>query len=632
MDVQRETESEHLVLVVHGIGDPRPGETVDLLTRSLTRSAPLVDQKKTVWLEESWGDSRNSNTFPCHYHDVEFNGVATTMAEVFWGDLSRVKRGIVGAILGLFQVIFGLRYVAHQAADQDKLSVSCLQWMGTACANFLQGPLSAANIILVALTLGTIGLETLTTTSYLDSHAADLTALGIGLLIFTLGLFTGFCSGNCVFRRLLKWVSAISLILAIIAAVRIWSPGVLGPLGLGQPEMKGMVWYGYVFVNLVSVLWLALTTLTVLLFASWIPAVLASKTNRYACHVALIVPALTVGLWGQVIPTFWVFFIAGLGRFIHLEELSELFKSAVPLLGLQCVMSAILTLVLLYILAIYAWWRSKNTVQDYLKGKRSPRLIVHPAVLVASAIASLVGVSVTFYIFQLETKGILLEEKDFGELLTVATQISVMAILPIGSLGFMLVPYLRVGLDIVLDVINHFHFTEETDEKGKVDRQFPRRTAIENRLKSVMSYFSDSSGNSPIKKLTIVSHSQGTIISINVLNSPDCEPTFSRFCEISLVTMGSPFHHIYQKYFQHKYPLLDHSHWTKMGERIQNRWTNIFRIDDFVGTHIQDPEQPELNQGDNLHIKECPVSAKGHSMYWVDKEVLDIFEREEILG
>ncbi|WP_431205849.1 hypothetical protein ACQ86E_13865 [Bradyrhizobium betae] len=42
-------------------------------------------------------------------------------------------------------------------------------------------------------------------------------------------------------------------------------------------------------------------------------------------------------------------------------------------------------------------------------------------------------------------------------------------------------------------------------------------------------------------------------------------------------------------------------------------WLNIFRIDDFVGTHISGGVWPA----------EFPVAPNGHTNYWIDRGVVD---------
>lgn len=103
-----ETDNQQqLVLVVHGVGDPSPGETVNLFARSIAEDPqPLDEHPEVVWLRDNWGDERNINTFPMYVRRVTRRGRSLLLAEVFWADVSTADRGLVGSVVNLFQVSF----------------------------------------------------------------------------------------------------------------------------------------------------------------------------------------------------------------------------------------------------------------------------------------------------------------------------------------------------------------------------------------------------------------------------------------------------------------------------------------------------------------------------------------------
>jgi hypothetical protein len=49
-----------------------------------------------------------------------------------------------------------------------------------------------------------------------------------------------------------------------------------------------------------------------------------------------------------------------------------------------------------------------------------------------------------------------------------------------------------------------------------------------------------------------------------------------------------------------------------------DEWTNIFRVDDFIGTHI---DAGMSHQGQDCWPREIAVLRNGHTMYWVDINV-----------
>ena len=83
--------------------------------------------------------------------------------------------------------------------------------------------------------------------------------------------------------------------------------------------------------------------------------------------------------------------------------------------------------------------------------------------------------------------------------------------------------------------------------------------------------------------------------------------------DIRLVTMGSPYTHLYGHYFPSSFPSGRRSARILKEGGLLHAWLNIFRIDDFVGTHISKGGWPE----------EFPVFPNGHTNYWVDRGVVD---------
>lgn len=119
-------------------------------------------------------------------------------------------------------------------------------------------------------------------------------------------------------------------------------------------------------------------------------------------------------------------------------------------------------------------------------------------------------------------------------------------------------------------------------------------------------------------RLDIVSHSQGTMIAIDLidLRGRDWLKELPKDSGgIGLVTMGSPYTHLYGHYFPRSFPPVASRANLKIREQggLLRAWLNIFRIDDFVGTHISKGVWPT----------EFPVFPNGHTNYWVERGVVD---------
>jgi hypothetical protein len=226
-------------------------------------------------------------------------------------------------------------------------------------------------------------------------------------------------------------------------------------------------------------------------------------------------------------------------------------------------------------------------------------------------------------------------------LLVEANKYAVGFLLPIGGLLLLSLHLMRPALDIVLDVTNHFYFRSATTadrvrgfgEDFDIDEvtfdggelYYSRRDHIHRRIKRILDFYRHNLPGNPT--LTVVSHSQGSMIAIEVMNDEELAWVNKKFKQVNFITMGSPFHHIYQQYFQHFYPSLDHEQWSNLRSRV-SRWLNIFRIDDFVGTNIDFPDSlAQVQSGDYTNHA---VERKGHMLYWCDRQVLSIIRQHDI--
>ena len=136
------------MVVVHGVGDPEPGETLSLFTRSIAdEDRPLYEAQQTLWLNEKPDLSESVTqvkTFPAHVRRLKFQDGSIELVEGFWGDLSQVRRGPIGVVLGMFQILFGLRYVAYVAADQPGIAAHWLKKLGLVSSRILHGPVTVS--------------------------------------------------------------------------------------------------------------------------------------------------------------------------------------------------------------------------------------------------------------------------------------------------------------------------------------------------------------------------------------------------------------------------------------------------------------------------------------------------------
>ena len=152
------------------------------------------------------------------------------------------------------------------------------------------------------------------------------------------------------------------------------------------------------------------------------------------------------------------------------------------------------------------------------------------------------------------------------------------------------------------------------------------RQRIQDRLKVLMAQLIEDEAPDEI---VIVSHSQGTVIAMDVIDAEAKSwlALLPQTDNLDLVTMGSPYTHIYATYF----PASFRPHRTRANLNTFDAggcltsWHNIFRVDDFVGTFIDGSHHaPNGVWPDRQWPREHPVPSNGHTMYWTDQAVADI--------
>jgi hypothetical protein len=485
------------------------------------------------------------------------------------------------------------------------------------------------------------------------------------LLLAGVPLIIGFV-GYCSTRHQRFWQWFMVCFLLILAAkltvwsVKDWHPNwgqklstSEGPVNVLQMvvDLKGMhgfIWHGAVIVFAMASVMVLNSVLMIIATLVWMFATMIRRRERfewfrYPLHAGFTATALMMGLWSLLIPLLWQF---GLLQLLELlperseaiaSDMHTLHRNTLPLMVLYTAFASVLALSIgVVALMRFRWSKqfapSKVNPDAYGSQIRLPlRLIVNLGIVWTAWFLTLLGSVLlvgayldVFFFHWLKGGG----SMELAEKVTLA----VLSFLALFS--SLLIPKLVITADILLDVINHFRY-DETAKKKPRSTGYWIRDSINDRFYQVLRRMLS---RYPCRRLCIISHSQGTVIAIDNLNSDRIDKllTERRVKQVELVTMGSPFEHLYQYYFPASYPTLDKqltSHWERFHDR-QVRWVNIFRVDDFVGTHILDPDDPAgANQSlvsgywagsSDEFIRNKPVRPGGHNDYWTDLAVLRV--------
>ena len=124
-----------LLLIVHGIGEQAPGETIDALTGGAVQELGLPGpiEGRTEMIAEKVEGSELLKLFPCTIRRTTVMATPVNTlpqdqdilaGEVYWSDLSRAPKGPVDTALDLLRTILGLGYLALENVDDSASEVS----------------------------------------------------------------------------------------------------------------------------------------------------------------------------------------------------------------------------------------------------------------------------------------------------------------------------------------------------------------------------------------------------------------------------------------------------------------------------------------------------------------------------
>ena len=541
---------DQLILVVHGVGDPEPGGPVSTFARSIAlESKPLKESRSVVWLNEKAADSSYIKTFPVHVRDLNIRRKNVKLAEVFWGDVSRVVSGVPGMIIGLFQILFGLRYVAYVAADQPGTGAAWLKKLGLISSRILHGPVLAVTLFTGMLAFAISGSQLLWPGSCQGlkwSQIVVSACCAFGLAVAFIGRRL---TRNRVIERSCFWLGVTSAFMLGLLVFKAYWFDVASDKATAR---LGLLWNCRVLVVLLGWLWFCEILVMLAMAGSWFLAIMRPQANRRALHIALLLPLLSIGIWGQAIPMLWLMTTESARQFLQMDDFSQIFDEAVPLLGVQFMMCLAIVIAAGIVAIRFLQWRSGQTVDRFRAGSRAPRLIVHGGLQLVLAACAAVGVSLVLTIEAFESFGYSHNEFWIGRVMAESNKYAMAVLVPIGFLLAFAFPRLHPIFDIVLDIVNHFYFrptnvqdvlddddefdiNETTFESGNLF--FSRRQTVHARMQRILTHYRDSMTERP--ELIIIAHSQGTQIAIEVLNDPELAWLSNQFHSVKLVTMGS---------------------------------------------------------------------------------------------
>lgn len=619
---------QNIVMVVHGIGEQRPGESIDSLVGAATEMLGLAGRISghTELLVDSPSDARQMQTFPCSIRRSTLparcgigSGANTQeqevlAAEVYWADLSAAPHGLFSTVKDLLHTVLALGYLALDNVDFTRAR-ALPRWLVAMFVRLFYLAIAPCNALML---LGSVVLLTIDFTlsdSTLKTRWPAVIALAAWAIATaaSLRMARRMIALNRSYLAALFWQGCTYVAGALVlwtAAQALWGSDATG-------LMRNTA---FALVLVMILAWGAALTLLALMAAEalvfWLRsaplhprAILArwraerrlGLSDWLRVKQAIYIPACSAMLilWTLLSASFWtalsgsavklldINLSQGLFRAIYAENLPRATGT------LTYIMSGMIA-ILVAIIAIMALrhLRRDGLAQGEGNGRADVwlgRIIVNPVIgMLLFALVFWIGIGAIRALWNL-----------FGQGDTPAPNTTA-ALLAASILGTLIVTFhsqLGAGLGVARDVASYSIRSLHPGVDGRPN--YPVRNDMLHRFDLVLTYLR---GQMPdATRLIVISHSQGTVIATTALATQDDLPD-----QVHLITMGSPVGHIYQQYFPIGFPL-------EMLPGKLDHWMNIYRGDDFVGTTINSI----------AGVENIRVNSGGHLNYWTDAEVWD---------
>lgn len=649
------------VVLVHGVGDTAPGASLEAFLKNLLgeRKTLKEDGPARQWLlaEPPPRLPRPTELQPPPYSDETLDETASrfpshvrtfansapgqpervAFAEVFWADLSRAGTSRLEVLRRVIGLIFDLRHVSDVAgaypglkpARTLRLSLYGVSWM-------LCGPIAGFTAFILALLLARYVGVSLHELAFKAPPPPDLgewaillfsIAASIALAWFAHWRKRSAWAADGAWTLFSSWAIAAAAVTAATAVVRRWL----------DPRFPWDGWFGDWLVqrlvlnsapdstmatHLVILLGLAYAAFALLALACTASAILwfAARVQAARTKAREAIPPMDAALSVSYLQVLlWVILGTALGsvvvdRFVpqHRDTVETVALGFTLALGIAFVVTACALLVFvrrkLWVRA--GQWESPPGI---------PRLLLNGIVIAALIALSLASVLVFAWAFitgdmtlyhQLEF--LAAYAKPAGAVLAAAVG------LPFVFDG------VRNALHILIDITSHFYRPRVRPLGNVAPAQFSVQQRIEGRLRRVLQ---EVLASGEVTHLTVVAHSQGTVIALDVLWLEWARNLLAGR-KVSFVTMGSPITHLYGHYFPHRYPPLFadgklNPAWGQWLDVTVQKWLNIYRVDDYIGTFVDGaPSFPE-----NRRMRK----DGGHTGYWGDSEARDLMLQAGVL-
>lgn len=621
------------------------------------------------------------------YRQYDSKGQGTLLnerviADFYWGDIAAIGQGLIGLLVALLKTILGLCHAIRENArdvfPEPKGYDRVMRSIASGAALLIHGPIAAINAVVLGGVFVAWGMRAV----FGDADAQVWAGPVVSVFAIVAGWLPWRVSYTHLMRLFTLWVLITGLVLLGFSLMDQFHQLSLisDPFAVFDPWLKdascrfaaedhaacvagyqGIYLYGLRLLGLMSVCWLFVFLLALVTGA--VVAVRGAELRERGV-VSLLTP--TIGLmtllWFLMTSCAWAAIVKFIPKIVpHPAAVTSALWGLVP---------AFAALFALLVTAGWVLWRKRELGQippeDYLSDPDTLaeryRLIVSRGMMLVLGGFIIVMAVLSLVVVAGWGTSVLDTIRDL-----MVPAMAVAGVMAVAVVGWFRTPF-ATALGILADVLTYLndyswnsrkvwstgpdtdHLPGHATTPGVVARnkdftdvaQTPPppsgywlRERIKDRLKVLVHQLIR---DERPDLLAIVAHSQGTVVAIDVIDEEGARwlAAMPEGGRLLLVTMGSPYRHLHHHYFASSFPShLDRPALHRRDEDqvwsedknpgVLSRWVNIFRIDDFVGTHI---DMPQPSVGENgarpSWPEERPVAPNGHTLYWVDDNVAPI--------
>ncbi|MEM8485307.1 MAG: hypothetical protein AAF564_07140 [Bacteroidota bacterium] len=619
-----------LFLVVPGVGSEEKGATVKNFASSyavvsgnpilagedelVLPAGPVVDDAPVEDLQPR----QNIEVFGVPILSSEDGNEESIFAELYWDDLSNVKQTLWGTIYGIFDIILSIRFLVPPL---EKFGGAI--WPARFSRVFfwlLRGPILAlglvAFLVWVLIDLVYIAREQIRKSGagdafFPESSLVDLIAAACAIAALSL-IVLMVLGKQPLFRGYTAKV--IILLLIFYAGVLMIQPA-WGSINYTD----SVALYGALFVAPVRVSWFVANLVVLLILVVILPLSMLWREHLVSQVACSLIPLISLMFWVALMPLVLVGMYLATPESMQVAVQQQILTRSVPTAGwiYLCLFFVAFVAGVVWAIRSYRVKKMLAAAQGAAYTKADPmRVVVSPYISVALYTAAVILTPMALLVlWNTEFKWPTYFQQFISSDLS-ATRIEMNAWLEstflmravrnwtpaisgyVIVLGTFLIPLLnynrdgiRRGLGILLDVINYFRPLPAQDFSQVLpaydDITFSVRAQILHRFKQVTRYFTAQTGAPKADRLVLITHSQGTVLALDFLQNPAFNEALSGFKKVQLVTMGSPFCHIYGYYFPGIHNQCVAFDPEKEAGKPVTHWLNIYRTDDYIGTHVQ---------------------------------------------